>query len=68
MAKELALRSESMGVVATYDGRATVIARQFDDQMPDVMLACETVRLDILASVLRRDVWTTPGGVRIPEE
>ncbi|WP_186119560.1 hypothetical protein [Burkholderia gladioli] len=68
MAKKLALRSESMGVGSTYDGHATVIARQFDDQTPDVTLACETVRLDVLASVLRRDAWTAPGGARIPEE
>lgn len=68
MAETLALRSESMGFVAEYDGRNTSVGRQFNDQTPDVTLACETVRLDVLASVLRRDAWTAPGGVRIPDD
>jgi len=66
MAKALALRSESMGFVASYDGATTTISRQFDDQSPDVTLACETERLDVLASILRRDSMAPPGVAKMP--
>lgn len=67
MAKAPTLRSESMGFVASYDGATTTICRQFDDQSPDVTLACETERLDVLASILRRDSMAAPGAARMPE-
>ena len=67
MAKASVLRFESMGFVASYDGATTTICRQFDDQSPDVTLACETERLDVLASILRRDSIAAPGAARMPD-
>lgn len=54
-----------MGFVASYDDEATTISRQFDDQSPDVTLACETERLDVLASILRRDSMAPPGAAKM---
>ncbi|QTO42167.1 hypothetical protein [Burkholderia latens] len=68
MAKAPALRSESTGFVASYDGETTAICREFDDQSPDVTLACETARLDALASILRRDSMAAPGAARMPDD
>ncbi|WP_175812963.1 hypothetical protein [Burkholderia contaminans] len=68
MVKAPALRSESMGFVASYDGETTTICRQFDDQSPDVTLACQTERLDVLASILRRDSMTAPGAGKMPDD
>lgn len=68
MAKAPTLRSESLGIVASYDGETTTICRQFDDQSPDVTLACEAERLDVLASILRRDSMAPPGAARMPDD
>lgn len=68
MPKSLELRSESMGFVTSYDGETTTISRQFDDQSPDVTLACETERLDVLASILRRDSMAPPGAAKMPDD
>lgn len=67
MVKAPALRSESMGFVASYDGETTTICRQFDDQSPAVTLACEMERLDVLASILRRDSMAPQGAARMPD-
>ncbi|MBR8377921.1 hypothetical protein KDW20_19285 [Burkholderia cenocepacia] len=67
MAKASVLRSESMAFVASYDGKTTTICCQFDDQSPDVTLACETERLDVLASILRRDCMAAPGAAKMPD-
>ncbi|WP_155638259.1 hypothetical protein [Burkholderia cepacia] len=55
------LRSESGEFCATYEAGATSICRRYDQQSPDVTLACETTRLDVLASVLRRDSMSPAG-------
>ena len=68
MAKASVLRSESMGFVASYDGETTTICRQFDDQSPEGTLACETERLDVLASILRRDSMASPGAAKMPDD
>ncbi|KVN18206.1 hypothetical protein WT09_11420 [Burkholderia stagnalis] len=52
------LRSDDGECEAVFDGTSTIISRQFDDQTPDVTLSSEAVRLDVLASVLRRDNWS----------
>ncbi|PRG76144.1 hypothetical protein C6T58_24810 [Burkholderia multivorans] len=57
-----------MGFVASYDGETTTINRQFDDQSPDVTLACETERLDVLTSILRRDSMAPPGAAKMPDD
>lgn len=68
MAKASVLRAESMGFVASYDGETTTICRQFDDQSPEATLACETERLDVLASILRRDSMVAPGAAKMPDD
>ncbi|QUO24421.1 hypothetical protein KEH57_12730 [Burkholderia cenocepacia] len=62
------LRSESGEFCATYDAGATSICRRYDQQSPDVTLACETTRLDVLASVLRRDSMSPAGAAVMSDD
>ncbi|HDR9878283.1 TPA: hypothetical protein QDE50_14605 [Burkholderia cenocepacia] len=64
----IALRSESGQFSVTYEDRATSICRRYDQQSPDVTLACETTRLDVLASVLRRDSMSPAGAAVMPDD
>lgn len=59
MAKAPTLWLESMGFVASYDGETTI--RHQLAETPEVPLACEAERLDVLASILRRDSMVAPG-------
>ncbi|MCW3687433.1 hypothetical protein UE94_005010 [Burkholderia cenocepacia] len=67
MAKASQLRSESGEFSAAYADGATSICRRYVQQSPDVTLACETTRLDVLASVLRRDSMSPAGAAVMPD-
>ena len=66
--RAIALRSESGEFSSTYADGATSICRRYDQQSPDVTLACETARLDVLASVLRRDSMSPAGAAVMPAD
>ncbi|MBR8305096.1 hypothetical protein KDX25_01595 [Burkholderia cenocepacia] len=66
--RAIALRSESGELSVTYEAGATSICRRYDQQSPDVTLACETTRLDVLASVLRRDSMSPAGAAVISDD
>ncbi|KVD48697.1 hypothetical protein WS61_07755 [Burkholderia sp. ABCPW 11] len=68
MAKASQLRSESGEFSATFEAGATSICRRYDQQSPDVTLACETTRLDVLASVLLRDSMSPAGAAVMPDD
>lgn len=66
--RAIALQSESGEFSATYEAGATSICRRYVQQSPDVTLACETTRLDVLASVLRRDSMSPAGAAVMPDD
>lgn len=68
MAKASQLRSESGEFSATFEAGVTSICRRYDQQSPDVTLACETTRLDVLASVLRRDSMSPAGAAVMSDD
>ncbi|MDT6993200.1 hypothetical protein [Burkholderia cenocepacia] len=62
------LPSESMRFAASDDGETTTICCQFEDLPSQVTLACETERLDVFVSILRRDCMAPPGAAKMPDD
>ncbi|AJY12056.1 hypothetical protein K6W16_10480 [Burkholderia dolosa] len=65
---ERPLRSECDEFSAAYEAGITSVCRRYDDQTPEVTLASESARLDVLAAVLRRDSMAAPGAARMSDD